>query len=190
MKKQTRIEAAVKRLLTSLDVDVKDENYRDTPKRYAEWIAEHFTSDAEFNASLQSLAKSKFPSKYNGLVAQTNIVANGICPHHLLPVKYKVAVGYLPTGMDIGLSKLTRITQLCLARAGLQEDLTQVLATSLQTALETEDVAVIVRGEHMCMVCRGVKAVDSETITSSMMGRFIRDDKHARSEFLLLTHGG
>lgn len=190
MDKKTLVEAAVKRLLTALDVDTKDENYKDTPKRYAEWVMEHFTTETEFNTSLRELSKSKFPSEYDGLVAQTHIIANGLCPHHLLPVKYKVTVGYLPTGMDIGLSKLTRITQLCLARAGLQEDLTQVLARSLQTALVTEDVAVIVRGEHMCMVCRGVKSIDSETITSSMMGRFIRDDKHARSEFLLLTHGG
>ena len=190
MDKQTRVEAAVKRLLTALDVDDHAPNFKETPKRYAEWISQHFTTDLEFKVALDLLSKASFPSTYSGLVMQTEVTSDGICPHHLLPVRYRVAIGYLPNGTAIGLSKLTRIARLCLSRAGIQEDLTAELASSLQTALKTEDVAVVVRGIHMCMICRGVRAVNSTTTTSSMLGRFIRDDKHAREEFLLLAYGG
>jgi GTP cyclohydrolase IA len=190
VEKSTRVAAAVKRLLTALDIDIHDPNYRDTPKRYAEWLMTHFPSDAEFVDRLDDLSTATFPSDYNGLVVQTKIQADGLCPHHLLPVRYKVAVGYLPEDQAIGLSKLTRITQLCFTKAGLQEDLTELLAAALQAALNTKDVAVVVQGVHMCMSVRGVKAHEGETTTSAMTGKFMRNEGGIKEEFLLLIKNG
>jgi GTP cyclohydrolase I len=94
-------------------------------------------------------------------VFATNIDAVSVCPHHILPVLYRVSIGYSTSGDVIGLSKLTRLVQLLAKRAILQEEytlsLTQILENYYQGLKQMVYVATIVTGAHGCMFCRGVK---------------------------------
>jgi GTP cyclohydrolase I len=45
---------------------------------------------------------------------------------------------------------------------------------------------VVIEAEHTCMTLRGVQAVGSSTVTSTMLG-MLRDDARSRSEFFALT---
>jgi GTP cyclohydrolase I len=45
----------------------------------------------------------------------------------------------------------------------------------LKETLGTEDVAVIIDANHMCVASRGVNDVNSSTITSSFNGKFLNE---------------
>ncbi|HEY5336165.1 MAG TPA: GTP cyclohydrolase I, partial [Mycobacteriales bacterium] len=52
--------------------------------------------------------------------------------------------------------------------------------------LAPEGVGVVVEAEHLCMSLRGVKAVGSSTVTSTLLGS-LRSDARSRQEFLSLA---
>jgi GTP cyclohydrolase I len=56
------------------------------------------------------------------------------------------------------------------------------IANDLKETLQTDDVAVIIDADHMCVASRGVNDVNSSTITSSYNGRFLNDE--IKKEFL------
>ncbi len=178
------IARSVGNLLKALGVDLTDENFIETPRRFATFLLEHFTDGSEFELALETFKESVFTSEYDGMILQ-NFSAVGMCPHHLLPVMYSGVIGYIPQEKTIGLSKLSRMAELCLHNPILQEFATLLLADTVSDVVETEHVAVLLRGQHTCMSIRGVKAHKSFTITSELKGLFY--DTAARSEFLSLA---
>ncbi len=122
------------------------------------------------------------------MVVMNGIRAEGMCPHHLLPVRYTVSIGYIPKGNVIGLSKLARAADLILSQPITQESGTTKLVDALETMLGTGDIGVVVRGQHMCMCVRGVKN-EALTITSLVKG-CLRAEPEARAEFLKLVNSG
>jgi GTP cyclohydrolase I len=109
-----------------------------------------------------------------------------MCPHHLLPVIYRVSVAYLPGSRVLGISKLSRMVHLMARRPILQEDLTQELAATLHSRLQTRGSAAYVEGLHLCMAARGVEAHEARVVTSAMLGAF-REYPSTRQEFLDLV---
>ncbi len=63
-----------------------------------------------------------------------------------------------------------------------RKGLTIQIANELKEALGTEDVAVVIDANHMCVASRGVNDVNSSTITSSFNGKFLNEA--VRSELL------
>jgi GTP cyclohydrolase I len=47
---------------------------------------------------------------------------------------------------------------------------------------------VVIEAEHTCMSLRGVRAADTRTVTSALLGT-LRTDPSSRAEFLSLTRG-
>lgn len=183
------VHAAVARLLTALGIDwERDANYRETPSRVTTWLLEKFPTELERETKRQLYAKKVFPSNYDGVITQTGIKVYGVCPHHLKDIVYDVSIGYVPYGAIIGLSKLARLAELELGVSGTQEDLTKKLAEVLCVVLHTEDVAVVVKGRHNCMVSRGVRQSASVTVTSEMYGKFRKNNADIKGEFLDLVH--
>jgi GTP cyclohydrolase I len=80
------------------------------------------------------------------------------------------------------LSKINRIVQHFAKRPQVQERLTVQIAEAMKKVMETEDVAVIIDATHLCVSSRGVKDVNSSTVTSYFSGQFEKEDK--RNEFL------
>jgi GTP cyclohydrolase I len=60
--------------------------------------------------------------------------------------------------------------------------LTVQIAKELQTALQTEDVAVLIEAKHFCVSSRGIQDQNSATVTSFFGGKFSQDA--LRVEFL------
>ena len=174
---------AVGRLLFTLGVNPSDENFVETPRRFATYLLEHFFLDPE--KDLEEWRNAVFPSEYEGMVTQSGIKANGICPHHLLPIDYTIDLAYIPKEDAIGLSKLARIAEVCAQGPSLQETVTLDIAQTLENVLQTDNVAVLVTGQHSCMQIRGIKAHESSTLTSVFRGDFYRD-LNTRNEFLML----
>lgn len=181
--------AHVESLLRLLHVNVLDENFKDTPERFVQYLSEHLRPSYILEGAHENIKKSTFPSSYKGMVTLKNCKVHGMCPHHLLPVEYNVSLAYIPTDRVLGLSKLARIAYLYGRQAELQETTTQRIADALEDMISTLGVMVILEGMHSCMSIRGVKDDDAVTITSAVTGVFRDPEEQAREEFLALVRG-
>jgi len=132
-----------------------------------------------------AIGNALFTSDNDEMVVVRNIEFYSLCEHHMLPIIGHVDIGYLPQGKVLGLSKLARIVDLYARRLQIQENMTQQIAEAVESATGAAGVGVQVRAAHMCMAMRGVEKVNSETITSMMLGAF-RERENTRNEFLQL----
>jgi GTP cyclohydrolase I len=173
-------ERAVADLLTALGRDPQSPHLADTPRRVAKAYQEMLTP-REFELTT-------FPNDegYDELVLAKNIPVQSLCEHHLLPFQGVAHVGYLPGDRILGLSKLARVVELFARDFQVQERLTKQVADWLQDHLQPKGVGVVIEAEHQCMSLRGVRAVGSKTVTSSLHG-VLRENQSSRSEFFALT---
>ena len=173
-------EAAVRDLLVALGQDPEGEHLRDTPRRVALAYEEFLTPEP--------FVPTTFPNDegYDELVLVRDIPFHSLCQHHLLPFSGVAHVGYLPAARIIGLSKLARVVEHFARGLQIQERLTKQIGDWLETRLDPKGVGVVLEAEHLCMSLRGVEAVGSKTVTSSLHG-LVRDDARTRAEFLDLT---
>ena len=184
------METAISHLLANLEIDPRDENFKGTPERVAKAFKEMILSPFAIQEELDNIFSKAFPTNYSGIIFVSDIISHSICPHHLLPVEYDSTVAYIP-GEDlnkvIGLSKIIRLVQLLAKQAILQETYTQQIADSFTNIIKVKGVAVVVKGIHNCIRCRGVRSL-SPVITSVMAGAFM-DSSSTREEFFqLLAH--
>jgi GTP cyclohydrolase I len=122
------------------------------------------------------------------MVLVKDIEFYSMCEHHMLPFFGKAAIAYLPKGKIIGLSKVARIVDLYARRLQVQERLTNQVADAITEILGPYGVGVVIEGQHLCMMMRGVQKQDSSTVTSAMRGTF-KSDPRTRSEFIDLVRG-
>src|SRR4051812_45092344 len=173
-------EHAAADLLHALGIETHTESLRGTPGRIARAYAELF-STKEFDLTT-------FPNDegYDELVLARDIPLRSVCEHHLLPFVGVAHVGYLPGERILGLSKLARVAGHFAARPQVQERLTKQIADWLDEQLEPCGVGVVIAAEHTCMTLRGVQAIGSSTVTSTLLGT-LRADGRSRQEFFDLT---
>jgi len=185
-----KLEEAYRTILEAVELmgyPVKsDQNFDDTSGRAARAMLELIKPPAEIKEEIDRMLARTFPARYDEMVISKHNVCFGMCPHHLLPVIYRVSVAYLPGEKVLGISKLSRLTHLLSRRPVLQEDLTHELAEILHTRLETRGSAAYVEGLHLCMASRGIEAHEARVVTSAVRGVF-RDQQATRAEFLDLV---
>ena len=175
------IEKNFREIMNILRLDLSDESLKDTPKRVAKmYVKEIFSGLNPDNKPQPTLFENKF--KFNEMLVERNITIYSYCEHHFVPITGKAHIAYFPKNHVIGLSKLNRIAQYYAKRPQVQERLTMQIANDLKDTLQTDDIAVIIDADHMCVASRGVNDVNSSTVTSSYSGKFINND--ARKEFL------
>lgn len=175
--------------LQKMGMPYDEANFRDTPKRLARAYYEIFEGVENTDEKVEAILSTSFPSEgHNDMVIASNVVAFSMCPHHLLPVEYRVCVAYIPKkeGLVLGLSKLARLVKLLAKQPALQETYTQQIADKLMKGIDAEGVAVRVVGRHMCMRMRGVQSPESSVTTSAVRGVFF-DDSSCREEFMSLA---
>jgi GTP cyclohydrolase I len=95
-------------------------------------------------------------------------------------------VGYIAGDRVLGLSKFGRIAHQYAHRLQLQEQLTHQIADAVSALAGTEDVAVVSRGEHLCMSMRGIRT--PALMTSSVLRGAFRTNPAARAEFFALLN--
>ena len=171
--------------LGQLGFHVDDPNFKDTAKRAAKALHELVHDQKKVKQQIQTLLAKTFPAKYTEMVISKHNPAFGVCPHHLLPVVYRISVAYIPTEKVLGLSKLSRLVRLIARGPRLQEDLTHELADILHQQLQSQGSAVYIEGLHMCMAARGVEAHEARLVTSGVRGVFL--EMATREEFIKLV---
>ena len=183
-----KIAKKVKEILTLLNINSEDENFKDTPRRFTQVLEDfNYVNSEEGKKELKYLFTRKFKSKYNGMVVSKDIIVYSLCPHHMLPIKYKIHFSYIPEGYVLGLSKVIDIIKLLCAKPALQEDMTMEIADKFCEELKVKGLMVIIDGQHSCMQIRDSEARETSTITSCVRGVFFKENDTkfpAKDEFM------
>ena len=166
-------------LLVAIGEDPDRDGLRDTPRRWADAWREFIEYDP-----------GKVDTCFESVNTDQMVVVSGIrvwsmCEHHMLPFWCDVSIGYITGDKILGLSKFARIAHKSAHRLQIQEQLCQQIADEIKNITETNDVAVIARGEHLCMSMRGVRTLG--LMTSSVMSGVFRERSETRMEFLQLV---
>lgn len=172
--------------LSILGYDVESENFAGSAARSARGLSQLILDRVAVMEEIDAMFAKVFPAKYKEMVISKHNVAFGCCPHHLLPVIYRVSVAYIPKAKVLGISKLSRLVKLMARAPMLQEDLTHELGRLLHEQLESDGSAVYVEGLHLCMASRGVAAHEARVVTSAVRGVFL-DELATREEFIKLV---
>lgn len=175
------IKKDVHNILQTLGMDMTDDSLSGTPNRVAKMFV---------NEIFGGLNPSKKPKantfennyKYNEMLVEKNIIVYSTCEHHMLPIIGRAHVAYISKGRVIGLSKMNRIVEFYAKRPQVQERLTMQIVQELQIALGTDDVACVIDAKHLCVNSRGIKDIESSTVTSEFGGKF--KNLETRREFL------
>jgi GTP cyclohydrolase IA len=175
------IKKDVEHILHTLGIDLTDDSLKGTPNRVAKMFVKEIFGGLNPNRKPSS---STFENnyKYGEMLVEKNITLYSTCEHHLLPIVGRAHVAYISNGNVVGLSKMNRIVDYFAKRPQVQERLTMQIVQELQRVLNTEDVACIIDAKHLCVNSRGIRDIESSTVTSEFGGKF-KDDKVKR-EFL------
>lgn len=172
----------------TLDLEsLTDDEFTEVLEERVEALTMLVTPKANVLPAMEEILGTGFPLEKDtqdcGIIAQGPIEAEGLCPHHLLPVAYEVYVAYKPVrgGTVLGLSKLARTARLLAARPVLQEQVAEDIADAFfyhgdndrpdLPQIESDGAAVQVIGSHSCMSCRGVMS-NANTLSTVIRGAF------------------
>ena len=175
------IKKDVAHIMETLGLDMTDDSLKGTPNR----VAKMFVN--EIFGGLHPDRKPKASTfdnnyKYGEMLVEKNIVVYSTCEHHLLPIVGRAHVAYISNGTVVGLSKMNRIVDYYAKRPQVQERLTMQVVQELQEVMGTQDVACVIDAKHLCVNSRGIRDIESSTVTSEFGGKF--KEEATRREFL------
>ena len=175
------IKKDVENILKTLGMDMTDDSLKGTPNRVAKMFVK------EIFGGLNPIKKPKASTfenayKYGEMLVEKNITLYSTCEHHLLPIIGRAHIAYISNGKVVGLSKMNRIVDYFAKRPQVQERLTMQIVQEMQRVLNTDDVACIIDAKHLCVNSRGIRDIESSTVTSEFGGKF--KEEQARREFL------
>lgn len=189
--KISKVEDSFREIMDTLGLDLNDDSLAGTPKRVAKmFVNEIFGGLHPDRKPKASTFENKY--QYGEMLVEKNIVVYSTCEHHFLPIVGRAHVAYISKGKVIGLSKMNRIVDYYAKRPQVQERLTKQIVAALQDALGTEDVACLMDAKHLCVNSRGIRDIESSTVTAEFGGAFKQEEK--KRDFLeyikLDTHFG
>lgn len=168
-------------LLSRFGVDASVPHMADTPKRYVQMMKE-LTTPEKFTFTV-------FEATSDEMVVLSPIPFYTLCAHHVVPFYGTAHIGYVPGAAIAGLSKFGRLVKNLARGLWVQEELVSAIAGAIEEQLHPKGVAVILRGEHMCMSMRGVQMPGVVTSTQTMRGVFADHTRTAKAEFLEAIRG-
>ncbi len=173
------IQKAVRTILEAVGENPDRKGLIETPDRVARMYDELLAGYSV--EPLAMINNACFDADYNEMVVVKGIDFFSLCEHHLLPFFGTVDIAYVPNGKVLGLSKIPRVVEMYARRLQLQERMTQEIANFLDELLHPEGVAVLVTGQHLCSMMRGVRKVNAKMVTQTMLGKF--QERDLREQF-------
>ena len=181
------IEEAVKTILIALGDDPEREGLIETPKRVAKMYQEVFEGMRYTNDEIADKFNKCFETDNDDLVVVKDIPIFSYCEHHIaLMYNMAVSICYIPKGKVLGLSKFARIAEMVGKRLQLQERIGNDIANIIEKVTGSQDIMVVVQGEHSCMTARGIKSRGSKTRTAAIRGRFVSNGDLRREAYALM----
>lgn len=180
------IEDNIRRTLQFIGEDPARGGLIETPHRvakaYQEWFSGYHTSPEDVLKTFEDGAEG-----VDEMVVKKNIPFYSHCEHHMAAIFGTVTIAYVPNKKIVGLSKLTRLTEVFARRLQVQERLTNEIADALMTHLQPLGVGVIVNARHLCEESRGTNKQGQSFVTCALRG-VLKDKPEARAEFLAFAH--
>ena len=178
-----KLEYHIKGILEALGENPEREGLKETPKRVASMYEEIFEGINYTNEEIANMFNKTFQeddvlSEEGGqdIVLMKDIEIFSFCEHHLaMMYNMKVAIAYIPTNKVIGLSKIARIADMVSKRLQLQERIGNDIAEIMNLITGSDNIAVIIEGEHGCMTTRGIRKPGTKTRTTTLRGKFKED---------------
>ena len=174
-----RIKRAVTELLSAIGEDPNRAELLATPEKVAGAYAEFFKG---VGVDETSVLAETFEAEHNEVVILKDIEFVSMCEHHLLPFTGVAHVAYLPSDRVVGLGRLPKLVEIVASRPQLQENLTAQVADALVRGLNTKGVVVVIEARHHCVVSRGARQPEANTITMAARGCY--DEPVARAEVM------
>ena len=179
--KTERIKENIREIMLTLGLDLDDDSLKGTPLRVAKmYVNEIFSGLHPERKPKSSTFKNKY--KYGEMLVEKNITLYSTCEHHLLPIVGKAHIAYISGGTVVGLSKMNRIVDYFAKRPQVQERLNIQIVKELQKVLGTKNVACVIDAKHLCVNSRGIRDIESSTVTAEYGGKF--KEEAVRREFL------
>lgn len=182
----------IREIIIALGDNPDREGLKETPQRVAKMYQEVFDGMNYTNEEIAKIFDKTFEEEVDrcgDLVVVREIPIHSYCEHHLaLMYNMKVSVVYKPKQKVIGLSKIARIADMVGKRLQLQERIGADIVSIVSQVIGSEDVGVLIEGEHSCMTTRGVKKPGTLTRTTTFKGVF-EQDTLLRQEAILLMKG-
>ena len=182
------IQARFADIMGALGLDLSDDSLEETPKRVAKMLVGEVMWGLEVDA-FPKCTTVQNKMGYDEMVVEKGITVKSNCEHHFLPIVGQAYVAYIPNEKVLGLSKMPRVVEYFARRPQIQERLTEQVFHALQYILETDNIAVVIDADHMCVSQRGVEDTSASTVTSKLGGVF-KTDPAVRAEFMRLAQVG
>ncbi len=171
--KEQMLISAGELILQAFGKDLQDPSLKETPKRFAKMMLEQLEGEFYSDSDLVSKFGKCFETAGHGIVTCKNIPVFSHCEHHLaLMYNMNVSIGYYPRTKVIGLSKMARIADMVAKRFQIQERMGFSIHRIMSAILSTDNVIVMIEGEHSCMTARGIKKPGAVTRTLHTSGVF------------------
>ena len=190
---RAKIEEHIRGILLAIGENPNREGLVDTPARVAKMYEDIFEGIGYTNNEIAEMFNKTFeedfaiPEDNKEMVIMKDIEIFSYCEHHMaLMYNMKVTIAYIPNKKIIGLSKIARIADMVSKRLQLQERIGSDIAEIMQKVTGSEDVAVIIEGQHACMSARGIKNTKAVTETTTLRGKFESDDSITSKLFMML----
>lgn len=175
------IEGHFREIMNIIGLDLTDDSLQGTPRRVAKMYVNEIFSGLN-PANKPEVRSFENGYQYNQMLVEKDITFYSQCEHHFVPIIGKAHVAYISSGRVVGLSKLNRIVQYYARRPQVQERMTRQIAEELKMSLNTEDIAVVLVADHLCVASRGVRDTNSNTVTVDYHGAF--KDPERKAEFM------
>jgi GTP cyclohydrolase I len=179
---RTEVEEAFRTILRWTGEDPTRDGLRETPQRMARAYEEYFRGYQEDPEAILSKTFEE-TAGYDEMIVLRGIRFESHCEHHMAPIIGRAWVAYIPNGRVVGISKLARVVEVYAKRLQIQEKMTAQIANAIDSVLQPQGVAVLLKAEHFCMTARGIMKPGTDLVTSRMLGCF-RDNAVTRQEFL------
>lgn len=176
-----RVKKAVVELISAIGEDPTRSELLATPEKVAVAYGEFFKG---VGVDEKEVLAETFAAEHNEVVILKDIDFVSMCEHHLLPFTGVAHVAYLPSDRVIGLGRLPKLVELVAARPQLQENLTAQIADGLEQGLGTKGVVVVIEARHHCVISRGARQPEANTITMAARGCY--SEPASRAEVMAL----
>jgi GTP cyclohydrolase I len=84
----------------------------------------------------------------------------------------------------VGLGRLPKVVEVLASRPQLQENLTAQIADAIESGTGSRGVVVVIEARHHCVVSRGARQPEANTITMAARGEYA--EPVARAEVMAL----
>ena len=176
-------EEAVNLLIRWMGDDPSREGLANTAK-HALNVYKKFFKGYQVNVSsiMQNSVLSN-DGNYDGVIIFKNTEFTSYCEHHVVPMRGKVNIGYIPDKLILGIGKIVKLVDCFTKRLQLQERLTVEIAKTLDNYLVPKGVIVAIEAVHECVACSEEEDKSNLLLQTSYATGVFQSNMELRGEF-------